>query len=280
MKRISKAAVILALLFAQFTSLAQENGSGTTSKSIEPYHIAIGYNKTSNLIFPYPIRSVDRGSASVLAQKARGANNILQLKADKENFPQTNISVVTADAKFYSFIVDYTSDPSPLNISFTYDSSGNNQNLLLSESAVNEATFDTIAKRILSEKSFLHNNVKEQKMRFLLRSIYIKENIMWFAFTLCNKSLIDYNVDYVRFFIRDRKRTKRTAVQENELQPLYCNGSKKIKGKLSGKIIYAFQPFTIPKTKELTIRIGEQNGGRALIMPVGYKTILKTKLLQ
>ena len=69
-------------------------------KSIAPYRIEIGYVKTSNLIFPSAIKSVDRGSSWVLAQKAPGVENILQIKAAQPNFKETNVTVVTADGHF------------------------------------------------------------------------------------------------------------------------------------------------------------------------------------
>jgi len=53
--------------------------------------------KTTNIIFPYSIVSVDIGSRDVLAQKAKGVENILQIKAARDSFPQTNISIITAD---------------------------------------------------------------------------------------------------------------------------------------------------------------------------------------
>ena len=46
-------------------------------KSIASYHMNVSFEKTSNLIFPAAIKSVDRGSEAVLAQKAPGVENIL-----------------------------------------------------------------------------------------------------------------------------------------------------------------------------------------------------------
>src|SRR3954470_1354464 len=87
---------------------------------IEPYPLKITLNKTTNLIFPYAIKSVDRGSADVLAQKAKGVENILLVKAARENFPETNLSVITADGKLYSFVLNYISNPPAINLSFAH----------------------------------------------------------------------------------------------------------------------------------------------------------------
>src|SRR4051812_19268921 len=86
-------------------------------KSITPYKVSISYDKTSNLIFPFAIKSVDIGSAAVLAQKAQGVENILQLKAGEQYFKETNVTVITVDGHFYSFIVNFNAEPSILNFS-------------------------------------------------------------------------------------------------------------------------------------------------------------------
>src|SRR5256885_14593149 len=79
-------------------------------------HLSVTYNKTTNLIFPYSVQSIDRGSQDILVQQPKGTANIVQLKAGKQNFTQTNLSVITIDGQLYSFTVDYTSLPAELNI--------------------------------------------------------------------------------------------------------------------------------------------------------------------
>lgn len=279
MNKIRVVMVTGILCTLQLISKAQITDSAVRAAIIKPYDIAIGYYKTSNLIFPFAIKSVDRGSAAVLVQKAKGVENILQVKAGQQNFNQTNLSVVTGDGHFYSFIVDYADEPATLNVSFLKDTA-KITNAFLSDISLDEATMKILAEEVRSQKYFLHGSTREQKMRLSLKSIYLNPQTMWFTLQVRNKSLINYRPGYIRFFIRDRKRTKRTAVQENELQPDYQGETGIIAGQSSSKFILAFTPFTIPKSKELIIQVTEQNGGRSLLLPVKYKTILKAKLLQ
>src|SRR5580698_5987781 len=102
-------------LFVFLFGIVSHSVSQTT---IESFPISICCNKTTNLIFSYAIKSVDRGSKDVLAQKANGAENVLQLKAARETFQPTNLSVITSDGKLFSFIINYSQNPSALNISF------------------------------------------------------------------------------------------------------------------------------------------------------------------
>src|SRR6267378_7169742 len=79
--------------------------------AVQTHHVEVTYNKTSNIVFPTIITSVDRGSRDILAQKAKGVENVLQLKAGKENFPETSLTVITADGILHQFTVNYSSQP-------------------------------------------------------------------------------------------------------------------------------------------------------------------------
>lgn len=279
MKKIS-VVLITVLLFFQLTIRAQMLDNLIRVEEIKSYHIAITYDKTSNLIFPFAIKSVDRGSAAVLVQKAKGVENILQIKAGWQHFKQTNLSVVTGDARFYSFIVDYADEPSSLNFSFSADTANIRQTVFLSDAPLDESAMKALVEKVKKQEPFLYKSDQQQKIRLSLNGIYLAQQTMWFSLQLENSSLIQYTPDYVRFFVRDRKKAKRTAIQEIELQPLYNNAGSIISGQSSGEILLAFPPFTIPATKELIIQVSERNGARSLLLPVKYKTILKARLLQ
>lgn len=260
--------ILTGLLYLFITAKAQ--------KVIVPYHIAISYSKTSNIIFPYAIESVDRGSTSVLAQKAKGVNNILQIKAGVQDFTATNLSVVTADGKFYSFLVDYADEPAALNISFTPDS----MKASLEKKVIDEAAFNNIVAGIKNTRPFLHRQTREQKILLALQGIYLTHDVMCFRFKLRNHSHVAYTPDYIRFFIRDKKRGKRTAVQETELKPLYATSMQTVDGLQADTPVFAFTPFTISSKQELVVQAGEKNGGRDLELHISHRKLLKAKILQ
>ena len=82
MKRISAVMITGIFLFILNGNIFSQSHNQTFKTTIiEPYHLAITYYKTTNLIFSFSITSVDRGSCDVLAQKTKGAENILQVKA-------------------------------------------------------------------------------------------------------------------------------------------------------------------------------------------------------
>lgn len=278
MKKISKMGMGIFLLIIIFKTQAQTNTTWQI-KAIKPYHVAVACSKTTSIIFPYSIVSVDIGSQDVLAQKAKGAENILQIKAAKENFPQTNISIITADGSLTSFLVDYAEQPTVLNLSLAIEEK-KNSTCILSET-FNEAEVQKYAKLASVSKEKI-NSVKDKRfgIRLQLNGLFIHDNIMYFRLNIANETNINYDIDQLRFYIRDQKKAKRTATQEIEINPLYVKGDTAvIVGQTERVFVYAVPKFTIPDKKYLVIELMEKNGGRHLKIKVHNKTIVQAKRL-
>jgi conjugative transposon TraN protein len=247
---------------------------------LEPYPLKITVNKTTNIIFPYAIKSVDRGSVNVLAQKAKGVENILLVKANKENFSQTNLSVVTADGKLYSFLLDYINNPTAINISFLPDTI-NAANFDYGNKIYNAASIEQDAKTISEDKSKT-DAVSDHRygMTVSLDGIYIRSEVVFFRLEIVNKSNIDYDIDMLKFFIRDEKKAKRTASQEIEIHPIYALGNTTmIQGDRKNELVFALPKFTIPDKKYLSVQVTEKNGGRNLQLRIANRKIIKAKSL-
>jgi conjugative transposon TraN protein len=219
-------------------------------------------NKTTSLIFPFTIQHVDRGTRDVLVQQVKEADNILLVKAASANFSETNLSVITSDGSLYSFVVNYESKPS----SWVYE--------LPSKTS---STVDGYAQSILNNPPTMHG-IRYRKWDMLAKvsGIYIKGNTIYYQLQLDNQSPIDYDIDFIRFYILDKKKSKRTAIQENELKPLYVSGNnKQVKANQKNTLVVALEKFTIPDAKYLAIQIMEKNGGRHLLMKVNNRKIMQ-----
>lgn len=224
--------------------------------------LAITTNKTTSLIFPFPIRHVDRGTKDVLIQQVKEADNILLVKAASEKFPETNLSVITEDGSVYTFLVTYENDPSIW---------------VLHIPVQKEGTLTTYANGIADNKRTMHGiHDHSWDMLASVIGIYIRGDVIYYQLRLENRSPIDYDIDLLKFYIKDKKRGRRTAVQENELTPLYIAGNiSDVKANSSNRIVVALQKFTIPDKKYLAIQIMEKNGGRHLQMRVHNNKIVK-----
>ena len=281
MKRVFVLVVMeIFFLFIGEKSFCQNLTGNFQTTIIEPYPLKITTNKTTNLIFPYAIKSVDRGSADVLAQKAKGVENILLVKAGRQNFSETNLSVITADGKLYSFILDYINNPTAINISFGADTLNTDVPSSL-KPFYNEASMRIDVERILKQKKSVRG-IRDYRyeVRFSLNGIYIKNDVIFFMVQVANNSNINYDVDMLRFFIRDATKAKRTATQEIAVEPQFVYGdTSTIKGDTKTTIVFALPKFTIPDRKLLSIQLMEKNGGRNLQLSVPNRTILKAKSL-
>jgi conjugative transposon TraN protein len=279
MKKINAVMAIVIFLFFINSIAFCQDASETKASFIEPYRFAITFYKTTNLIFPYIIRSVDRGSRDILAQKVKGSENILQIKAGRQGFKETNLTVITADGKLYSFILSYADNPTTINIRF--ENTGTMKPSALFFSATNEAVVQAEAAKVAGEKRTVTGaRDKKYRMKLQLEGLYIKDEVIYCQIQLENQSNINYDIGQFRFFIRDEKRSKRTAFQEIEIKPLYIYGDTSvIKGQSKNMVVFAFPRFTIPDKKFLCIQLMEKNGGRHLQLKVQNRTLVKATAL-
>ncbi|PBJ08024.1 hypothetical protein BSF42_37410 [Flavobacterium sp. ACN6] len=232
-------------------------------------NLQIGYSKTTSIVFPYPIKSIDKGSADVLVQKAGGVENILLVKAAKQYFLHTNLTVVTADAKLYVFLLNYNEDCPDLNIKAVNVLAASKE-VLFSLENDNQKQIEQLASLAVLKKKKT-SGLKKSKYQISLEvnGIFINGDVLYLRVVLENKSKINYDVDQFRFFIRDQRKSKRTASQEIELEPLYDSASDLVIPYESKVIkVYALEKFTIPENKYLTLQLIEKNGGRHLELNV------------
>lgn len=228
--------------------------------------ICISSTKTTSLIFPFSIKHVDRGTKDVLVQQVKEAENILLLKAATPGFGETNLSVITGDGSLYTFAVCYDTYPSKWVYQLPIQS---------------KASVEMYANGIL-DNPLTVKGISDKKWGISAKAVglYIKNDVLYYQLQIKNESTLDYAVDYLRFFIRDQKKLKRTAVQELELTPLYTAGNKSvIKAKTATILVVALEKFIIPDHKCFVIEIGEKGSGRALCLKVGNRQILKAILL-
>lgn len=248
-----------------------------------PEELEITFNKTTSVVFPTVIKSVDRGSKDILAQKAKGVENILQLKAARHGFPQTNLTVITSDGSIHQFTVDYTNEPATLviNIDANQEEERTTPQKLIFQTDMSETEMENYALEIINAKrSIRFVNESQYRIRLALRGIYIRDNVIFYHFRIDNRSNINYDVDFLRFYIQDRQKVKRTASQEVGITPVYVFGeTDNIKGQTTEDVVYALEKFTIPDAKRLVIEMFEKNGGRNLSLSIRNNTIVNARLV-
>jgi conjugative transposon TraN protein len=245
---------------------------------IQNQSLTISYNKTTSLVFPFSITSVDRGSKDLIAQKASGVENVLQVKAGRKDFTETNLTVITADGILHQFAVTYSESPASQAITVA---ANDKPSMILIKNAINEQEVQSAARAVLSQNASgkVCQKNKDQ-MVFALQDIFVHENILYYRVHIRNKSSINYDIKSLKFFIKDKKKVKRTSSQEVEINPVFVGSIvETIRGYAGNSIVYAVKKFTIPDGKVLHINLFEDNGGRNLNLKIDNKDILKSRML-
>lgn len=248
------------------------------------YPLMVGTGKTTVLIFPNKIATggVDLGNPDIIANTITGVDNILRVKAATENFTPTNLTVVTTDGKVYSFYVSFSDYPDDRPIDLGKQVNTEKVQAALKDRKLNDGQIREYAMGIPNLKPFLKKpKAKSYGVQLSLQGIYTKEDVLFFRFELKNTSPIDFSTDFSRFYIRDRKRLKRTADQELELQPLGVFPEKEIltTSGSSQTLIVAFKRFTIADHKNMVIQLFEKDGDRHLELKIKGKVLMKAHRL-
>jgi len=243
---------LILLLFVNNVCLAQTSLFVTT-------------DKTTSLIFPFPIRYVDRGTKEVIVQPVKEDERILLVKAATKQLSETNLSVVTADGNVYQFTIRYAAQPEEL----VYHLPPNGK-----------ATIASYANVILNNPPGRIAKIQHGEVTLKLTGIYIKDDVLYYQLEIHNHSPLDFDIDLLKLFISDRKKGTRTAVQENEITPLHIAGNdKKVKAYNFSVIVVALPKFTIPDAKFLGIQVMEKNGGRHFNLRIYNGQVLKARVL-
>lgn len=130
------------------------------------------------------------------------------------------------------------------------------------------------------ERNIFSLGVIKNKFELSMANLYVHNDFMFFVFDVRNNSHIDYDIEFVKCFQRDLKKSKNAIQQETAIDPVYLKDFEtKIKGKSRNRLILGFQKFTIPDDKVFEIEMYERNGGRHMKLAVFNEYILSAEPL-
>ena len=222
--------ILLALAFigCMFAAHAQEKPSTgdlydgltrplTFNRVIPPYALEVTFSKTVHVIFPSAIRYVDLGSSDLLAAKADGTENVLRVKAALRDFSrESNLSVITEDGAYYSFNVKYADEPVKLSVEmadFLHDGEAVNRpnnalDIYLQELGCESPLLVKLIMQSIyknDRREIKHIGCKRFGVQYLLKGIYVHNDLLYFHLQLKNSSNVPFNVDYLTSRLRTRR---------------------------------------------------------------------------
>ena len=264
----------------------------TYDRMIPPHGLQVTFDKTVHIIFPASVTYVDLGSANIMAGKADGAENVIRVKATKRWFKgETNMSVITEDGSFYAFNVKYAKEPDKLNIEmkdFIHDGSevnrpNNSMDIYLKElGSESPVLVRLVMKSIWKEnkRRVKHIGSKSFGIQFLLKGIYTHNGLLYFHTEIRNSSNVPFDVDFITWKIVDKKVAKRTAIQEQVVQPLRTqNFVLNVAGNSKERTVWTMDKFTIPDDKCLVVELAEKNGGRHQSFTIENTDLVRARVI-
>ena len=298
---MKKILMMFALIMGAVAAYAQQ-GSGDYyeglsrkigfSQMIPPHGLEITYDKTVHIIFPSPVRYVDLGSPNLIAGKADGAENVIRVKATRKHFrSETNMSVITEDGNFYTFNVKYADEPVKLSVEmadFLHDGEAVNRpnnalDIYLQELGCESPLLVKLIMQSIyknDRREIKHIGCKRFGVQYLLKGIYVHNDLLYSHLQLKNSSNVPFNVDYLTFKITDKKVAKRTAIQEQVVWPVRAyNNVQVIGGKRTERMVFTLPKFTLADDKQLVVELHEQQGGRHQTFTVENADLVRARVI-
>ncbi|PQA53190.1 DUF4138 domain-containing protein [Siphonobacter curvatus] len=215
-----------------------------------PDTLALSFRKTTHLIFPTSILSVDRGSGQVLAESSQALDNVLLVKAARKAFEPTNLTVITSDGKLYSFELRYQEQPQPL----------------VWRHREGSVTFSETAQRALQARPFLRRpHVRRGGAKLRVRGLYRHEQRLYVLLALTNAARLPWVTGTVEARLQDRRLPKRTARQHVPIAGLQFVPVKVAPGQQQ-PLVVALPAQSWNPRKVLRLELAEKTGGGRLTL--------------
>ena len=246
---------------------------------IESNVAEVSISKTTHFIAGEDVVDIIVGNDSIIADNALGIKNIVKIKSLSKNIETSSFTIITKSGNIYPFKLLYNETPSNLSI-YIGDSK---EMAIFSETPHDKNKLEKLSNSVIElAPSYNYLGDLSYKMILSLDGIYSVDDWLFFRLHLENLNNIDYGIDFIKTYIRDKKDDKYLALQEQEIYPFYIHFSnEKYKDMLPAgekvEIILFFHRFTIPKLRMMCFEFFEKNGGRHLEFSISNKQILKAQ---
>ena len=141
---------------------------------------------------------------------------------------------------------------------------------------------DLLARKGFKKRPFI-NNVGASKMRMevLLGGIFIRNDQMVIQLRVRNDSEIRFDVDFFKFYIRDKDVVKRMASQELEIPVFYTypQFQKSFQPETDYVLCFVLPVRTFTEDKVLEVELYEREGGRHQRFQIESDIMLKARSL-
>ncbi|MFD1140801.1 conjugative transposon protein TraN [Larkinella insperata] len=251
------------------------------------YNISVTANKTTHLIFTYDIKYADLGSKELVGEAVGNANNVFRIKAAGRSLMESNLTIITADGRLFSFLVNYEESPTVL----TYDltkisaasmapksakvSTGSNARLADQLNGLGELA-------MASKRRIKHIGTQQQGVNLHLKNILYRDDVMFLVLGLDNDSKMDYDLDFMHVFVSQSKKAGESSTsQDVAVDPIkvFDADVTTVPHRKEITKVIAISRMTLEKDRQLMVQMNEKQGGRMLTLPIGTEELAAARPL-
>ncbi|RYU90949.1 DUF4138 domain-containing protein [Mucilaginibacter terrigena] len=235
----------------------------------------ISRDKFTALIFPSSVNIVGKVPEGVNASNK--GSGVITLQADKATLKPSQITAQDqATNQIYRIPVRYS-----------YGRAGRRIEIGQTVSSISvirspQINYVSISNELAAGKrKDVIDRKKTGGVKTWISKLSIADNRIFFRVDISNHSGLPYEVDFIRFYIRDLKTVSRMATHEQEIIPVYSTFKSRVailKNKELAKV-FAFRRFSLTEDQALNIEIYERNGNRHLYLQIKQKDLDDLKII-
>jgi hypothetical protein len=241
--------------------------------------VTVSIHRVTTLVFPAAVRSGVRVSRDVQVEKVRGVENVLAIRAARGRFVATNLAVFGLDGRIYSFNLEYSDTAAAWEYRVEPTGDGG-RGLILTGLPADEDKLREDARMLKTKRGWMRASVNTKKMRLSVTGIYYADSLLWLAGKIRNRAVPDFVVQRVRLFLEDRKRVKRMALQEADMDPVYIDEGGLVAGNTTEGFAVAYRGIAVPDGKRVVLEFAERDGGRTMRVRIPLKKLLAARKLR
>jgi conjugative transposon TraN protein len=250
------------------------------------YPIEVSFQKTTHIIFPSRIKDFDAGSDAIIALVPEKVTNVLRVKANLRGFTdETNMTIITEDGGFYSFLVNYNEHPAVFNINIANNLQSDAQTThqlgingakpytqtTADNNELSQSDLRLFSQRIAAKEGFLFGiGATSHDISLTLTGIYRKQTMTFIQVRFENESELEYEWDFIKVFLKEKNTLKRVASQSEEITPslVFPEDIHGIRPNTKNSLVFALPIKSLTESKHLSIEIYEKGGGRHLTFEI------------
>jgi conjugative transposon TraN protein len=276
--------IVLTLSAFAWSASAQTIKILPIQSAVPHFVLTIGYYKTTVLIFPTAIDTADRGSNEIIAEKQSHLQNVLKVKAAYQGFSPTNLHVFTTDHRLYAFDLVYSDSPIVTTFDLSKvtspkDSSIDTTTILFSRRPLTSIQWSATASMIKAQPPAFNIRSNSDGIKARLENICQDKGFLVFCIRLTNNSELPFTMAYADMELSDKRKIRRSSVQERQLQAAYSDSLTVIPGKSSLQWVTIIPQFTIPGHRLVRWTVGEDNGSRIISLRIKNRQLFNAKYL-